>query len=150
MRILLQNVVSSHVEVNKITIASGKTGWLLLVGFCVGDTLTTVHQMVNKLLTLRVFPDQQGKTNLSLADISGEIVSVSQFTLYGDVTHGRRPSFTFSLNYHEGEKLFAAFNEYLVSQGAIVHPGLYGADMKVYLINDGPFTMLLDSQELGL
>jgi D-tyrosyl-tRNA(Tyr) deacylase len=148
MRIVLQNVVSAKVEVEGKITGNIARGWLLLVGFSIKDNSIIVEKMVDKLLKLRVFPDENGKTNKSLSDIEGEILSVSQFTLYGNVQHGRRPSFTDSAPYEEGEKLYNLFNSLIADKCGRIATGIYGADMKVTLVNDGPFTLILDSEEL--
>ena len=148
MKVVLQVVQEASVTINSEKISEIGKGFLLLVGYEEGDDDTINQKMVNKILKLRVFQDSNGKTNLSLKDVNGAILSVSQFTLAGDVKDGNRPSFTKAMKYEEGKILYELFNEGLRKSGIIVKEGIYGADMKVLLINDGPFTLLLDSLKL--
>ncbi len=149
MRIVLTTVKEAKVEIEQKVVAQINRGYLLLVGFTQGDNQEIVTKMVDKLLSLRVFPDENGKTNLSLQDINGEICSVSQFTLYADVQKGRRPSFVDALDPKSANELYNFFNQYLEqSFGKPIPKGVFGADMKVFSINDGPFTLLLDSKEI--
>ena len=122
----------------------------MLVGFTMGDDELIVAKMADKVLKMRLFQDELGKTNLSIIDIQGEIMAVPQFTLYADLTGGRRPSFTKALIPEEANRLFEYFFAELQKNYDLVTAGVFGADMKVNLTNDGPFTVLLDSQELGL
>lgn len=148
MKIVLQNVLEASVSVNGSEISKISKGWLLLVGFTLDDNQEIVDKMVNKVSKIRCFLDENGKTNLSIKDVNGEVLSVSQFTLYGDVKKGNRPSYTSSMPGEEAKKLYAYFNEKLRNEGLVVKEGLFGEDMKVYLINDGPFTLTLESKEL--
>lgn len=149
MRIVLTTVKEAKVVINEETVGAINRGYLLLVGFTQGDNEEIVKKMVDKMLSLRVFPDENGKTNLSLQDVNGEILSVSQFTLYADVQKGRRPSFVSALIPDEATKLYDYFNNYIEKiVGHKIPTGVFGADMKVYSINDGPFTLLLDSKEI--
>ena len=149
MRIVLTTVKEVRVEIDHRIVGQINRGYLLLVGFTQGDNEETVMKMVDKTLSLRVFPDENGKTNLSLQDVQGEILSVSQFTLYADVQKGRRPSFVSALHPDNATKLYDFFNEYIEkSIGHKIPKGVFGADMKVFSINDGPFTLLLDSKEI--
>ncbi len=148
MRIVLTTVKQASVTINDKMIASISRGLLLLVGFTSGDDLTTVSKMVDKILSLRVFCDEKGLINTSLYDVNGEILSVSQFTLYGNVVKGRRPSFIDALNPGEAEPLYDEFNKQIREKYGKLSTGIFGADMKVESINDGPFTLILDSKEL--
>jgi len=148
MRIVLTTVNEARVEINQKIVAQIKRGFLLLVGFTDGDNRETVEKMTDKLLSLRVFPDEHDLINISLADIGGEILSVSQFTLYGDVTKGRCPSFINALRPNEAEPLYDYFNQLVEEKYGRVSTGVFGAMMKIYSVNDGPFTLLLDSKEL--
>ena len=148
MRVILTTVLEANVKVNDRMIAKINRGYLLLVGFTSGDDKETVDKMVDKILSLRVFPDEHGQINISLQDVNGEILSVSQFTLYADARKGRRPSFVDALRPGEAEPLYDYFNEQLEMKHGKVSTGVFGADMKVTSINDGPFTLLLDSKEL--
>ena len=104
--------------------------------------------MLDKMLSLRVFPDENGLTNLSIYDINGEILSVSQFTLYADLAKGRRPSFVNAMKPDEAKTLYEYFNEQVKAKYGAVETGVFGADMKVSSVNDGPFTVIMDSQEI--
>ena len=148
MRVVLTTVNSASVTISGKMAAKINRGFLLLVGFTDGDDRETVAKMVDKILSLRVFPDENGQINISLQDVNGEILSVSQFTLYADVKKGRRPSFVYALRPNEAEPLYDYFNELLISKHGKAQTGVFGADMKVESINDGPFTLLLDSKEI--
>ena len=148
MRVVLTTVLEASVEINNKTVGKISRGFLLLVGFTDGDDKETVEKMVDKILSLRVFPDEHGQINISLQDISGSILSVSQFTLYADAAKGRRPSFVNALRPAEAEPLYDYFNVLLEQKHGKVSTGVFGADMKVHSVNDGPFTLLLDSKEL--
>ena len=148
MRVVLTTVLEASVTINEKKIAQIGRGFLLLVGFTYGDDKEIVDKMVDKILSLRVFPDDHGQINISLQDVNGEILSVSQFTLYANTTKGRRPSFVDALNPGEAEPLYDYFNEQLIMKYQKVSTGIFGADMKVESINDGPFTLLLDSKEM--
>lgn len=148
MRFLIQRVNQASVTVNHEVIGAVKKGYLILVGISRTDTTEIADKMLRKALNLRIFSDENGKTNRSLADVSGELLLVSQFTLYADCRKGNRPSFFDAGNPQEAEKLY----EYLISKakeaGYTVASGEFGADMEVSLENDGPFTVLLDSEEI--
>ena len=148
MRIVLTTVLEAKVEINNKVVGQISRGYLLLVGFTDGDNKETVDKMVDKVLSLRVFPDENGNINISLQDVNGSILSVSQFTLYANASKGRRPSFVDALRPGEAEPLYDYFNEQLELKHGKVSTGVFGADMKVSSINDGPFTLLLDSKEL--
>lgn len=148
MKIVVQNVKKASVSIDNKIVSSIDRGYLLLVGFTEGDTFLVIDKMVDKVLNIRLFPDNEGKTNWSIQDIQGAILSVSQFTLYGDVSGGRRPSFTHALNPLESEKLYHYFNQQIERKYGIIATGVFGADMDVSLINEGPFTLILDSKEL--
>ncbi len=148
MRIVVQNVVSAEVRIHDKTVGHIGRGFLLFVGFTQGDDEALCRLMAEKVVGLRLFNDERGLTNLSIDDIHGEILSVSQFTLYGDVVKGRRPSFTHALAPLEATHLYDYFNECLETLRGPIQKGVFGGDMKVSLINDGPFTLMLDSKEL--
>ena len=148
MRVILTTVDEAKVTIKNKVVGKISRGLCLLVGFTYGDNSETVTKMVDKILSLRVFPDEHGQINVSLTDVKGEILSVSQFTLYADAKKGRRPSFIDALNPAEAEKLYDEFNEQLLNKYGKVSTGVFGADMKVSSINDGPFTLILDSKEL--
>ena len=148
MRVVLTTVLEASVEINNKVVGSISRGFLLLVGFTDGDDRETVEKMVDKILSLRVFPDDHGQINISLQEVNGSVLSVSQFTLYANATKGRRPSFVDALRPGEAEPLYDYFNELLEQKHGKVATGVFGADMKVKSINDGPFTLLLDSKEM--
>lgn len=149
MRVVLQTVKEAHVDILGKTVGRISNGYLLLVGFTDGDDKEVVTKMADKILKLRVFADEKRQINLSLDTVNGNILSVSQFTLYADTTSGRRPSFVNALHPHEAEPLYEFFNEELARiSGKHIETGVFGADMDVYSVNDGPFTLVLDSKEL--
>lgn len=146
MKAVIQRVLSASVEVEgKIT---GKTdkGYLILLGVMDGDTEKEAELLAGKIARLRVFEDSEEKMNLSILDVGGCVLSVSQFTLCADVKKGNRPSFTPSAKPYEAQRLYEYFNECLKKEGiAQVETGVFGADMKVSLINDGPVTIIFDT-----
>lgn len=148
MRVILTTVKSAEVKIASKVVASISKGIVLLVGFTDGDNKETVDKMVNKILSLREFSDEHGLINVSLQEVNGSILSVSQFTLYGDVSKGRRPSFIYALRPNEAEPLYDYFNQQLDVLYGKVSTGVFGADMEVISNNDGPFTLILDSKDL--
>ena len=149
MKVVLQTVKEAHVDILGKTVGSISNGYLLLVGFTDGDDKEIVNRMVDKILKLRVFADENRQINLSLSDVKGNILSISQFTLYANTKGGRRPSFVEAMRPHEAEILYDYFNEELRHASSLdIATGVFGADMDVYSINDGPFTLVLDSKEL--
>ena len=148
MRVVLTTVKEANVKINDKVVGQIGRGYLLLVGFTDGDNKEIAEKMVDKILSLRVFPDEHGQINISLQDVDGSILSISQFTLYANAAKGRRPSFIDAMNPGQAEPLYDYFNKVLESKHPKVSTGVFGADMKVYSINDGPFTLLLDSKEL--
>lgn len=143
MRIVVQRVKSSSVKVNDEVVGSIDKGLLLLVGFTYGDDEKIIDYMVNKVINLRIFDDNNGIMNLGIKDVDGSILSVSQFTLYGDASKGNRPSYIKALNGSEAIKLYELFNQKL-EEHIKVEKGVFGADMKVSLVNDGPITIILE------
>ena len=148
MRIVLTTVLNASVTIDNQVVGQINRGFCVLVGFTHNDTKEIVDKMIDKMLSLRVFPDQNGLTNLSIYDIKGEILSVSQFTLYADVTGGRRPAFVNAMKPDQAKALYAYFNEQIKAKYGAVQTGEFGADMKVSSVNDGPFTIILDSKEI--
>ncbi len=148
MRFIIQRVTEAKVEVEGKTVGEIGTGFLVLIGICEGDTEKEADKLVKKLLGMRIFSDENGKMNLSLADVKGSLLLVSQFTLYADCRKGNRPSFTHAAGPEEANALY----EYIIGKCREseypVSCGIFGADMKVSLLNDGPFTVILDSAEL--
>ena len=150
MRIVLTTVLNASVTIDNQVVGQINRGFCVLVGFTHDDSKERVEKMVNKLVFLRLFDDKNGKTNLSLEDIGGSILSISQFTLYASLKDGRRPSFVNAMRPDEATKLYDYFNECLRKTGIHIETGVFGADMKINLENNGPFTTILDSAELGL
>lgn len=148
MRFIIQRVSNSKVTIdNKIRGQIGK-GFMVLIGVGESDTKEIADKMIHKMINLRIFEDENGKTNLSLKDVGGELLLVSQFTLYANCKKGNRPSFIEAGEPDKAEALY----EYMIEEAAkrvpVVQHGSFGADMKVSLINDGPFTVLLDEHIL--
>ena len=148
MRIVLQVVDQAAVDIAGERVASIDRGYLLLIGFTEGDTPEIARKMADKIVKSRLFPDENGKTNLSLQSVGGSILSVSQFTLYGSLKEGNRPSFVASMKQEEAHALYDQFYAYLHEIYPDSCSGVFRADMKVSLVNDGPFTLVLDSKEL--
>lgn len=145
MRILVQRSKKSSVEVNKEVVGKIDKGLVLLVGFSEGDTSKEIDYMIKKVLNLRIFDDEEGIMNKSILDVGGSILSISQFTLYADTKKGNRPSYIKALNGEKAIKLYNEFNEKL-SDYIHVETGIFGADMKVNILNDGPITILLEKE----
>lgn len=148
MRLLIQKVLSADVKIDgKVNGSIGK-GYVVLAGIAQDDTKELADKMMKKLVGLRLFEDENGKTNLSLAAVNGEILFVSQFTLYADCRKGNRPSFTGAGKPDMANELYEYMIAELRKEVPVVEHGEFGADMKVTLINDGPFTVMLDSRDL--
>lgn len=148
MRVVLQVVKNASVSIDEHIYSQINEGFLLLVGFTNGDNEETIRKVIDKIISLRVFMDENGKTNLAFLDLNMEIMCVSQFTLYADIKKGRRPSFINAMRPEEATKLYDYTLEYLKSKVDVVKGGVFGADMKINLVNDGPFTLMIDSKEL--
>ena len=149
MRIVIQRVKKASVTIDGEISGAIEHGLLALIGFCESDSASLLSPMADKMINLRIFTDDDDKMNLSLLDVQGELLAVSQFTLYADCRKGRRPSFNLAKNPAEAEALYDEFVA-LCSQklGKKVATGSFGADMKVELLNDGPVTIVLDSDEI--
>ncbi|MBR1866205.1 MAG: D-tyrosyl-tRNA(Tyr) deacylase [Lachnospiraceae bacterium] len=149
MRFVIQRVKHAGVTINGEVTGRIGQGLLVLIGIAQEDTRQIADKMIRKLIHLRIFEDENGKTNVNLSDVQGELLLVSQFTLYADCKKGNRPSFTGA----GSPEMANAMYDYIVSecrkQVPVVQTGSFGADMKVDLLNDGPFTILLDSAEIG-
>ncbi len=143
MRILVQRSLKSSVSVDGKTIGKIDCGLVLLVGFTYGDSEKEIDYLINKVLHLRIFDDENGVMNKSILDVGGSILSVSQFTLYADTKKGNRPSYVKALDSINAVKLYKIFNERL-SKYVKVETGKFGAEMKVNITNDGPITILLE------
>lgn len=149
MKAVIQRVKHSSVTVDGELISKIDNGFMILLGVMEGDTKEDADKLIKKIPVLRIFEDENGKMNLSLLDVSGEILLVSQFTLCADCSHGRRPSFTKSAPPDEANALYEYVAHELEKAGvSSVKKGIFGADMKVDLLNDGPVTIILDSKEL--
>ena len=146
MRVVLQRVAHASVTVEEKVIGKIQRGFLLLVGVTHDDAIEDMEYLVRKIVQMRIFEDEEGKLNRSIQDIGGEILSVSQFTLYADTKKGNRPSFSKAAPGDVALKMFEQFNGLLRDTGIPVETGQFGADMKVELLNDGPVTILLDSK----
>lgn len=148
MKFVIQRVLEASVKVDEAVIGQIMKGFVVFIGVGQNDTKETADKLIKKLVGLRIFEDENGKTNLSLADVDGQLLLISQFTLYANCKKGYRPSFTESGAPDLAETLY----EYIIQQCKesvpIVETGSFGADMKVSLINDGPFTIILDSEQL--
>lgn len=146
MRIVVQRSKDARVIVEEKIVGEIKRGFVLLVGVTHDDKLSDASFLAEKIANLRVFEDRDGKMNLSLLDVAGEILSVSQFTLYGDCRKGRRPNFMEAARPDHATEIYDAFNQLLREKGLNVETGVFGAMMDVQLTNDGPVTLILDSK----
>lgn len=143
MRVIIQRSKDSYVSVDGKTTGSINSGMVILVGFTSGDNAIVIDKMINKILKLRIFDDENGVMNLDITQINGEILSISQFTLYANTKKGNRPSYIDALNGEEAIKLYELFNKKL-SEYVHVETGIFGADMDVYIRNDGPVTIMME------
>ena len=144
MRVVVQRVNNASVKIAGNTVGQINKGLLLLVGLKEGDGVEQIKKAATKIAKMRIFEDENGKTNLAIKDVGGQILSVSQFTLLADTKKGNRPSFIKAMKPPKSAKLWEQFNEELKKQGLTVETGEFGADMQVDLQNDGPFTIVLD------
>ena len=147
MRAVVQRVTSSSVVVDGKVIGNINKGFNVLLGICKDDTIEDLKYIKDKIINLRVFHDENDKMNLSILDIKGEILAISQFTLYGDCRKGRRPNFMEAMGGDEAKELYDKFIEMLKESGLNIETGEFGAEMKVEINNDGPVTILLDSKK---
>lgn len=143
MRVLVQRSLESSVLVDNKIVGKIDNGLVLLVGFTYGDSKKEIDYMVDKVINLRIFDDENGVMNKSLMDVHGSILSISQFTLYGNAKKGRRPSYVDALGGEDASKLYDEFNNELLKHNIKVETGIFGADMAVNITNDGPVTLLL-------
>ena len=148
MKFVIQRVKEASVDVDDERVGKIGKGFLVLIGVTHEDTRTIADKMIKKLIGLRIFEDENGKTNLSLSDVNGSLLLVSQFTLYADCKKGNRPSFTNAAAPEIANELYKYIISECKKQIPVVQQGIFGADMKVSLLNDGPFTIVLDSMEL--
>ena len=150
MRAVLQRVAEARVDVANVTHGRIALGWLVLLGVGHADTTLSADQLADKIVALRCFEDSTGKTNLAIADVGGAVLLVSQFTLFADLTRGRRPGFTNAAAPDQAKRLVDYVGEALRRRGLRVEQGQFGAHMQVSLVNDGPFTIWLDTDALKL
>lgn len=148
MRFVIQRVQHASVTIDGEVRGKIGKGFLVLVGIGMDDDEMVADKLVQKLVQMRIFEDENGKTNLALKDVGGEILLVSQFTLYADCKKGNRPSFTRAGKPDQAQKLYEYIIQKCRDEISVVEQGEFGADMKVELLNDGPFTILLDSAEI--
>lgn len=148
MRILIQECLKASVTIEGKTVGNISQGEVIFVGFTQGDDENIIDKMLEKLFKLRIFEDENGKTNWNLEKHGGNILCISQFTLYADVSQGNRPSFTKALGGQFSKPLYDDFCKKLKEKMPDSQFGIFGADMKVELINNGPFTILMDSKEI--
>ena len=148
MRFVIQRVTESSVKVDNEVIGQIGKGFMVLIGVADSDTRDIADKMIKKMLGLRIFEDENGKTNLSLDTVGGELLLISQFTLYANCKRGNRPSFTEAGKPDMAEELYEYIIRKCKEQVTVVEQGRFGADMKVSLVNDGPFTIVLDSERL--
>lgn len=148
MKFVIQRVTHAEVEVEQEIIGSIQNGYLVLIGIAEDDNEEIADKLVKKLLGLRIFADENGKTNLSLKDVNGSLLLISQFTLYADCRKGNRPSFVNAGNPEKANELYEYIIEKCRDEVPDVQTGSFGADMKITLLNDGPFTIILDSKDL--
>ena len=148
MKFVIQRVTAASCTVEETVTGSIKKGFLVLIGVADSDTKEIADKMIKKLLGLRIFEDADGKTNLSLADVDGSLLLISQFTLYADCKKGNRPSFINAGKPDMANEMY----EYIIAECkkavSVVETGIFGAEMKIRLLNDGPFTIILDSAEI--
>ena len=150
MKTIIQRVSRAKLDIDEKTFSNIKNGLVLLVGVKSGDSESDAERLAKKIVKLRIFDDEQGVMNKSILDVNGEILSVSNFTLYADCSNGCRPSYTKSAKYQEAKNLYEHFNECLCNfLGKDISIGSFGADMQIDLVNDGPVTIIVDSQEIG-
>lgn len=147
MRVVVQRVKQASVSVNNHVVSQIEYGFLLLVGLRNGDDEDTIKNMALKISKLRIFSDDTGLMNLNIHQIKGQILSISQFTLYGDVRKQNRPGFTQAMKFDHAKTMYALFNDYLRSHDLLVKEGVFGEHMEVSLINDGPVTLIIDTSQ---
>ena len=145
MKLIVQRCDRAQVEVNNEIVGKIDNGMMILVGFTHNDTEKEIDYLVNKVLNLRIFDDENGVMNKSILDVGGSILSISQFTLYADATKGNRPSYINALNGEHAIHLYNRFNE-KIKEKIHVETGVFGAEMKVDFVNDGPITILLEKE----
>jgi len=146
MKVVVQRSLAASVAISGQTVGEISKGLVVFVGFTHEDTSADINYVVQKMINLRIFEDEEGKMNQSLIDVTGELLSISQFTLFANTKKGRRPSFTAAAAPDIALTLYKEFNESLRAEGVVVATGEFGADMQVSLVNDGPITITIDSK----
>ena len=146
MKVVVQRSLSASVAISGQTVGEISKGLVVFVGFTHEDTSADINYVVQKMINLRIFEDEEGKMNQSLIDVTGELLSISQFTLFANTKKGRRPSFTAAAAPDIALTLYKEFNEAIRAEGVVVATGEFGADMQVSLVNDGPITITIDSK----
>lgn len=146
MRVVIQRSSYAEVFVDKVSVGKIDKGYTILVAFTHGDTIDDIKYMVNKILKLRIFDDENGVMNLDIKKVGGKILSISQFTLYANTKEGNRPSYTIAMKREEAIKLYDEFNNELRKNDIEVQTGIFGSDMDVRIHNDGPITIIIDSK----
>lgn len=146
MKVVVQRCKRAKVSVNNQVVGAINEGVMLLVGFTPNDSLKEIKYLADKVINLRIFDDENGVMNKSLKDVNGSILSISQFTLYADTSRGRRPSYIKALNGKEASNLYDKFNEELKNHNIHVETGIFGSEMEVDFINDGPITIILEKE----
>ena len=147
MKVIVQRVSQASVVVDERVVSEIDKGYLLLVGFTQGDDQNKIEYMARKIARLRIFEDEQGLMNLSIKEVNGKILSISQFTVYGDTAKSNRPSFTKALNYQDADLLYKEFNKVLRKEYDLdVFEGVFGASMQVSLVNTGPVTIIIEKE----
>ena len=147
MRVVLQRCLEGQVSVSGNVVGKINNGLVLLVGFTEGDSSSIIDYMIDKIINLRIFDDENGVMNKSLLDVGGSILSISQFTLYADTRKGRRPSYVKALNGDKASLLYDEFNNKIKNNNIKIEKGIFGADMQVSLVNDGPVTIYLERED---
>jgi len=147
MKVVIQRSGESYVDVDNKTVGKINFGFVVLVGFTHDDNIDDIKYIVKKIVNLRVFDDSNGVMNLSIKDIKGKILSISQFTLYADTKKGNRPSYINAMNSNDAKKMYEYFNEELRCNDIEVETGVFGSDMDTHINNCGPVTILIDSKE---
>ena len=147
MKVVIQRSGESYVDVDNKTVGKINFGFVVIVGFTHDDNIDDIKYIVKKIVNLRVFDDSNGVMNLSIKDIKGKILSISQFTLYADTKKGNRPSYINAMNSNDAKKLYEYFNEELRCNDIEVESGVFGSDMDTHINNCGPVTILIDSKE---
>lgn len=147
MKVVVQRSKNSHVTVAGNIVGSIEMGLVVLLGVGEKDTESDIDYLVNKIINLRIFEDDEGKLNKSLLDLDGEVLLVSQFTLYGDTRKGRRPSFIHAAHPEKANQYYELFKKKLIGHGVKTATGIFQTDMEVHIINDGPVTILIDTDE---